>query len=130
MTDNKLTVNTGDLPAGILSASDIRPKSFSFRPQNSPEILRLDEEGMTFMGARITDAGEAYAAWMKAMAIMQGQYAQPKYLLTGEEILEVAVKAPPIHPWLIQGDVTLGHVRKMTIDFARAIEQKIWEKAK
>jgi len=28
---------------------------------------------MVFMGERITDAGEAYAAWMKAMAIMQGK---------------------------------------------------------
>lgn len=111
MTDIKLTVNIRDLTGGIC-ASDIGPKFFLFRPQNSPEILRLDEEGMTFMGERITDAGAAYAAWMKTMAIMQGQYAQPKYLLTNEEIEEVYMRFP-----------TTPHL------FAKAIEQKIWEKA-
>lgn len=63
MTDTKLTVNTGELP------------SLTFYSQNSAEILRLDEEGMVFMGERIKDAGEAYAAWMKAMAIVQGRTA-------------------------------------------------------
>lgn len=125
----KLTVNTGELPTGILSASDIAPSYFSCHSQNGQEIMRLDKEGMVFMGERITDAGQAYAAWMKAMSMMQGQYAQPKYLLTDDEILKVAVKAPPVHPWMIQGDVTIGDLRKMTTDFARAIERKLWEKA-
>jgi hypothetical protein len=38
--------------------------------------MRLDKEGMIFLGQRITDAGEAYAAWMKTMetmAMMQGE---------------------------------------------------------
>jgi|688.fasta_scaffold138541_6 hypothetical protein len=54
---------------------------------------------------------------------------QPKTPLADYEILQVAAKAPPVYPWLIQGDVTLDHVRKMAIDYARAIERKIWEKA-
>ena len=41
--------------------------------KNSVEVLRLDKEGMIFMGQRITDAGEAYEAWMKTMAMMQGE---------------------------------------------------------
>lgn len=52
----------------------------------------------------------------------------PKIRLTDEEILKVAAKAPPVHPWMIQGDMTLGDIRKMAIDFARAIEDKILEK--
>ena len=74
MTDTKLIVNTKDLPAGIFSGDDIAPHSFLiFKPQNNQEIMRLDKEGMIFMGERITDAGEAYAAWMKTMAMMQGK---------------------------------------------------------
>ncbi len=69
----KLTVDTGELPVGISSASDIAPHSFIFRPQDNQEIMRLDKDGMVFMGERITDAGEAYAAWMKTMAMMQGK---------------------------------------------------------
>ena len=69
----KLTVDTGELPVGISFASDIAPHSFIFRPQDSQEIMRLDKEGMVFMGQRITDAGEAYEAWTKTMAIMQGK---------------------------------------------------------
>lgn len=73
MTDiSKLTVDTGELPAGIFSASDIAPSYFSCRSQNGTEIMRLDKEGMVFMGQRITDAGEAYEAWMKTMGMMQG----------------------------------------------------------
>jgi hypothetical protein len=79
----KLTVDTGELPAGILSASDIAPRSFIFRPQDSQEIMKLDKEGMVFMGKRITDAGEAYEAWMKTMAMMQ-----EKEMLTYAEIIE------------------------------------------
>jgi len=71
MTDIKLTVDTGELPVGISFASDIAPHSFIFQPQNDQEIMRLDKEGMIFLGQRITDAGEAYAAWMKTMAMMQ-----------------------------------------------------------
>lgn len=72
--DTKLIVNTEDLPAGIFSGADIAPHSFLiFQPQNE-EIMRLDKEGMIFMGERITDAGEAYAAWMKTMAMMQGVF--------------------------------------------------------
>ena len=71
MTDIKLIVNTEDLPAGIFSGTDITPHSFViFQPQNDQEIMRLDKEGMIFMGERITDAGEAYAAWMKTMETM------------------------------------------------------------
>jgi len=71
--DTKLIVNTGDLPAGILSSADIAPhSSLIFKPQNE-EIMRLDKEGMIFLGERITDAGEAYATWMKTMAMMQGK---------------------------------------------------------
>lgn len=43
--------------------------------------------------------------------------------LSDEEILEVATKSPPVIPWLLQEDVTLGDVRKMAVDFARAIEK-------
>lgn len=52
---------------------------------------------------------------------------QSKTLLTDDEILKVAAKSPPVHPWMLQGHVTLGDLRKMTTDFARAIERKIWE---
>lgn len=52
----------------------------------------------------------------------------PKIRLTDDEILKVAAKSPPIHPWMFKRDVTIGDVRKMAIDFARAIEDKIWEK--
>ncbi len=73
MTDTKVIVNAGDLPAGMLSSADIAPHSFViFQPQNE-EIMRLDKDGLVFLGQRITDAGEAYAAWMEAMAMMQGK---------------------------------------------------------
>jgi hypothetical protein len=35
------------------------------------EIMRLDEQGMTYMGQRIEDAGEAHRAFLKAMTQMQ-----------------------------------------------------------
>jgi hypothetical protein len=74
MTASKLIVNTEDLPAGIFSSADITPHAFViFQPQDSYEIMRLDKEGMIFMGERITDAGEAYAAWVQTMAMMQGK---------------------------------------------------------
>ena len=82
--DTKLIVNNEDLSAGIFSSADIAPHSFViFQPQNSQEIMRLDKEGMIFLGQRITDAGEAYAAWMKTMAMMQ-----EKEMLTYAEIIE------------------------------------------
>jgi hypothetical protein len=72
MTDNKLIVDTGELPASILSSFDTTPHTFvTFGKQDGQEIMRLDKEGMIFLGQRITDAGEAYAAWMKTMAMMQ-----------------------------------------------------------
>jgi len=81
MTDTKLIVNTGDLPAGLFSGADIAPHSFRiFQPPNE-EIMRLDKDGMVFLGQRITDAGEAYAAWMKTMetmAMMQGESGMSK----------------------------------------------------
>lgn len=52
---------------------------------------------------------------------------QPKTPLADHEILQVAAKSPPVHPSMLQGYVTLGDLRKMTTDFARAIERKIWE---
>jgi hypothetical protein len=74
MTDNKLIVNTEDPPADIFSSLGIAPHTFlTFGKQDGQEIMRLDKEGMIFMGERITDAGEAYAAWMKTMAMMQGK---------------------------------------------------------
>jgi hypothetical protein len=74
MTASKLIVDTEELPAGIFSSADITPHTFViFQPQNDQEIMRLDKQGMIFMGERITDAGEAYAAWMKTMAMMQGK---------------------------------------------------------
>jgi hypothetical protein len=54
---------------------------------------------------------------------------QPKARLTGEEILETAGDSSPVYPWMVQGDVTLGYLRKSAIDFALAIERKIWGKA-
>jgi hypothetical protein len=70
----KLTVNAGELPAGIFSSAGITPHTFvTFGKQDNQEIMRLDKDGMVFMGERITDAGEAYAAWMKTMAMMQGK---------------------------------------------------------
>ena len=82
----KLTVSNDELTAPI---GDIAPGYLSFRPQNSTEIMRLDKKGMVFMGERITDAGEAYEAWMKTMALMQNQYAPPRQSLTDEEIEEL-----------------------------------------
>ena len=86
MTDTKVIVNAGDLPAGMLSSADIAPHTFvTFGKQDNQEIMRLDKEGMIFMGVRITDAGEAYAAWMKAMAIMQGEAECVEYRRVEEE---------------------------------------------
>jgi hypothetical protein len=83
--DTKLIVKNEDLPAGIFSSADIAPHSFViFQPQNE-EIMRLDKDGMVFLGQRITDAGEAYAAWMKAMAIMQGEAECVEYRRVEEE---------------------------------------------
>ncbi len=63
------------MPAGLIYfytfGVGIGQKSTQLAP-NSPEIMRLDKDGMIFMGERITDAGQAYAAWMKAMSMMQG----------------------------------------------------------
>jgi hypothetical protein len=74
MTASKLIVDTEELPAGILSSFNTTPHTFvTFGKQDGQEIMRLDKEGMIFMGVRITDAGEAYAAWMKTMAMMQGK---------------------------------------------------------
>lgn len=70
MSDTKLTVNSSEFP--IDHFEDLPPHSMSFYPPNSTEIMRLDKDGMIFMGKRITDAGEAYEAWMKVMAMMQG----------------------------------------------------------
>jgi hypothetical protein len=71
MSATKLIVNTEDLPTGIFSGSDIIPHAvIIFWPQYDQEIMKLDKDGMIFMGERITDAGEAYAAWMKTMAMM------------------------------------------------------------
>lgn len=33
-------------------------------------ILTIDKEGFVYLGKRITDAGEAYTAWMETMALM------------------------------------------------------------
>ena len=74
MTASKLIVDTEELPASIFSSADITPHTFvTFGKQDGQEIMRLDKDGMIFMGERITDAGEAYAAWMKTMAMMQGK---------------------------------------------------------
>lgn len=35
------------------------------------EILRIDKEGMVYMGQRVKDAGEAYEAWMKTMKLLR-----------------------------------------------------------
>lgn len=79
----------------------------------------------------IEDAGMLFTQDEPERGVYEPVYArpQPKARLTGEEILETAVKAPPVHPCMVQGDVTLGYLRKSAIDFARAIERKIWEKA-
>lgn len=45
----------------------------TLRTQNTPEVMRIDKDGMVYMGRRITDAGEAYEAWLKTMALMQGE---------------------------------------------------------
>ena len=82
--DTKLIVNNEDLPAGTVSGADLAPHAFVIlQPQNNREIMRLDKDGMIFLGQRITDAGEAYAAWMKTMAMMQ-----EKEMLTYAEIIE------------------------------------------
>lgn len=38
-----------------------------FRNKKLDEILRLDDEGMTYNGVRIDDAGEAHRAFLKFM---------------------------------------------------------------
>ena len=229
MTGNEYTLNIDKFSAAIVPSSG--PTSFSFCQQGSAEIMRLDKDGMVFMGERITDAGEAYEAWMKTMAMMQERKDEDKKLLaykalvesleariashektrlsyqeardtldseracnarltkelaeressdepvawavfdgeenwgliqylgnenfeeeflkrnpdpmyrdwvkplyrhppparklTDEEILEVAAKHPPVYPWMLEGDMTLGDLRKMTISFSRAIECRI-----
>lgn len=39
----------------------------------SKEIMRLDEEGMTYKCQRIEDGGEAHRAFLQVMAVMKAQ---------------------------------------------------------
>jgi hypothetical protein len=39
--------------------------------QASQEIMRLDEDGMTYKGQRIEDGGEAHRAFLEVMSAMQ-----------------------------------------------------------
>ncbi len=80
MTENEHTLNIDQIYSGTI-VPYIWPPSFSFCPQGSSEIMRIDKDGMIFLGERITDAGEAYEAWMKTMAMMQ----KPKGEWTEEE---------------------------------------------
>ena len=69
MTGNEYTLNIDKFSAPIVAPID--PGLLVFYKPNNKEIMRLDKDGMVFMGERITDAGEAYEAWMKTMAMMQ-----------------------------------------------------------
>ena len=79
MTDNEYTLNIDKFSAPI--AAPIDPGLLVFYKPNNKEIMRLDKDGMVYLGQRIHDAGEAYEAWMKTMAIMQ----EPKGEWTGEK---------------------------------------------
>lgn len=37
------------------------------------EILRIDKEGMVYMGQRVKDAGEAYEAWIKTLKLINNR---------------------------------------------------------
>lgn len=56
-----------------LSIINSHPSSYIVFFSGQNEILRLDKDGMVFMGERITDAGKAYDAFMEAMHILQNQ---------------------------------------------------------
>lgn len=47
-----------------------------FSAPDETEILRIDEQGMTYKGKLIEDAGEAYKAFLDAMAAINSYYAR------------------------------------------------------
>ncbi len=57
-------------PDATLSFNDNSPHTVMFLPDSNPAILVIDEEGIIFKGERVKDAGEAYAAWMETMTII------------------------------------------------------------
>lgn len=82
---------TEDLIAFVRAVIEEEREQSSFmtlRPSNGVEIMRIDKEGMVFMGQRITDAGEAYEAWMKTMDMMQGR--EKRKPLSDKEIEDLA----------------------------------------
>ena len=80
MTDNEYTLNIDQISSGTIVPYTL-PPIITFYSPNRTEIMRIDKDGMVFMGERITDASEAYEAWMKTMAMMQ----EPKGEWTEEE---------------------------------------------
>lgn len=63
----------GELLDGCIISRVQLPEAFTFKPQGE-EVLRIDKDGMVFMGQRITDAGEAYEVWMKTLTMMQMRF--------------------------------------------------------
>jgi hypothetical protein len=50
------------------------PGTIKFNIGTTPKpILTIDKEGFVYLGKRITDAGEAYTAWMETMAVMKNE---------------------------------------------------------
>ena len=88
MTDNEYTLNIDPIYSGTIIAAPIDPGLLVFHKPNNTEIMRIDKEGMVFMGQRITDAGEAYEAWMKTMAMMQENKDEDKKLLAYKMLVE------------------------------------------
>ena len=68
--ESTISVNLTDVVGGCYF-NPLQPANTINFYAGDKEVMRLDEEGIIFMGERITDAGEAYKAFAKTMNMMQ-----------------------------------------------------------
>lgn len=66
MSDTFTLATSESTPLLTLSST----RQITFHAGASTEIMRLDEQGMTYKGQRIEDAGEAHRAFLEVMAQM------------------------------------------------------------
>ena len=113
-------------------------ESNRLRYQEARDTLESERECNARLTEELSDreSSDEPVAWMNRDGYLtqyrQGDAIIPLYRhpsparkMTDEEILEVAAQHPPVYPWMLEEDMTLGDLRKMTISFSRAIECRI-----